>query len=99
MTTTACHTATWVDLPDHDSGTVGQYYCSMCKLTLELAYTRHYEASATGWHWTIRDAGGQIVDSAGNKHAPKYESAVGALEEVKEEAVRRFNSTPCAYIN
>ena len=95
----SCHNATWVYVPDYDSQEVGQYYCSTCKLVVELGYNRHYEASATGWHWKIRDSSGQIVDSAGNKHIPKYEPAVGALDEVKDEAIRRFDSIPCLRSN
>jgi hypothetical protein len=93
------HNATWVYVPDYASGTIGQYYCSTCKLTLELGYNRHYEATATGWYWTIRDRSGQIVDSAGNKRASKYEPAVGALEEVKQEAKGRFDSITCRQVN
>jgi hypothetical protein len=89
------HEATWVQVPDFETGSVGQYYCSRCKMHLALGYNRHYVESATGWHWEIRDGNGQIVESAGNKCASKYEPAVGALDDVREEALRRFNFLPC----
>jgi hypothetical protein len=99
MTAKSGHNATWLYAPDCDSRAVGQYYCAKCRLTLELGYNRHYESSVTGWHWTIKDGSGEIVDAAGNKLAPKYEPDVGALAEIKEEAVRRFDSIPCARAN
>jgi hypothetical protein len=94
------HEATWAQLPDIDTGSVGQYYCSRCKLLLTIGYNRHYQESATGWHWEICEGdGGQIVESAGNKYATKYEPAIGVLDDVREEALRRFNALPCRRAN
>ena len=93
------HEATWVQVPEFESGTVGQYYCSKCKLELDIGYNQHYIESCIGWHWKIRDSSGQVVDSAGNKHASKYEPDIGALDEIKEEGLRRFDSIPCLRSN
>jgi hypothetical protein len=93
------HDATWAQVPDCDSGAVGQYYCSTCKLQLTIEYQRHYEESLTGWHWQIQDSDGHVVDSAGNKYATKYESGIGLLDEVREEGLRRFDSVPCRRSN
>lgn len=51
--------------------------------------------SATGWHWTIEDGAGQMIDSAGNKNASKYEPEVEELDTVMEEGVQKFNALPC----
>jgi hypothetical protein len=71
------HEATWIQVPDFDTRLVGQYYCSLCKFQLLIAYNQHYEPAATGWHWTIQDSDGRTLDSAGKKHVSNYDPAVG----------------------
>jgi hypothetical protein len=95
----ADHKASWVQVPDLDTGGVGQYYCSECKLQLDIGYNRHYAESATGWYWNIQDGDGQIIDSAGNEYVAKYEPAIGALDDVREEGLRAFDSLPCRRCN
>src|ERR1700723_3153263 len=89
------HEATWVQVPDFDTGRVGQYYCSKCRLVLLLAYNKHYIESAMGWHWEIHDGNGQTLESAGNKYVSKYEPAIGVMDDIREEGLRRFDSFPC----
>jgi hypothetical protein len=91
----AIHEATWVYLPALETGQCGQYYCSKCKSQLIIAYNKHYIETLTGWHWKIEDSTGQQVDSMGNKHVSKYEPDIQALDEIKEDGLRRFNSLPC----
>jgi hypothetical protein len=95
----ATHEATWAQLPDSATGSIGQYYCGKCKLLLLLAYNQHYVESTTGWHWEIQDANGQVIESAGNKHVSKYELAVVVLDDVREEGLRKFDSLPCQRSN
>jgi len=89
----ANHDAKWAYEPDLSS--IGQYYCSMCGLELEIRYYKSDTESPKGWHWDIRNSSFQIVDSMGNKYASKYEPDVGALTEVKEDGLQHFKSRPC----
>ena len=91
----ARHEACWAQDPDLDTKNVGQYYCSKCKLRLVVWYNQNYVESATGWYWEIRDSDNQIVDSAGNKYIETYEPAIGLLDDIKEEGLRKFESWPC----
>jgi len=93
------HEAKWIQLPDLDTKAIGQYYCSKCKLQLEIGFNLHYEQSATGWYWEISDSSGQVVDSMGNRHAFKYEPGIGMLEEIKTEGIQRLNSLDCRRSN
>jgi hypothetical protein len=67
---------------------------------LDIWYNQNRDVeSCTGWHWEISDGSGQVRDSAGNKHARRYEPDIGALDEIKKEALLRFNSLPCSRSN
>lgn len=93
------HEGAWCQQPDK-SGSIGQYYCSKCKLTLEIGYNQNRDAEAcTGWYWQIIDSSSNVVAEAGNKHAPKYEFDVDALDEVRREGLLRFDSVPCQRSN
>lgn len=93
------HEAKWEQQPDK-SGSVGQYYCARCKLTLQVWYNENRVVErCTGWYWQIEDGSGAIIDSAGNKYAPKYEVDSEALDEVRQEGVLRFESVPCRRAN
>jgi len=90
----ASHEAAWASHPDFETEQYGQYYCSKCKSQLIVGYNKHYIESLVGWHWKIWDSASQEVDSMG-KYASIYEPDINALEEIKEEGLRRFDSLPC----
>ena len=94
----ASHEANWAQEPDVNN--IGQYYCSKCKLELNIWYSKNSDGeSCNGWYWEISDGSGQVVNSAGNKRAPRYEPDVEALDEIKKEALLRFDSLPCSRSN
>jgi hypothetical protein len=95
----AGHDAKWTQVPDFDTGAVGQYYCSRCKLLLMVGYNKNENESATGWFWEIHDSVGGMVDSAGNEYVATYEPGIGLLDDVREEGLRRFDAVPCRRSN
>jgi hypothetical protein len=93
------HEAAWEQQPDIIGG-VGQYYCTKCKLTLEVGYNQNRDAEVcSGWQWEIVDHSGKVVYSNGNKYVRKYEFDAEALEDVKKEGLLRFDSVPCRRCN
>ena len=96
----AGHEAKWAQQPDFHSESVGQYYCSKCKLELDIWYNQNRANEfCTGWHWRIRDDGGHgRSDYAGGAQA-KYIPDVEALAEVRREGLERFDSFPCLRSN
>jgi hypothetical protein len=64
-----------------------------------LGYNKHYEESARGWHCEIQSGDGQVLEFMGNRYVSKYDPAVGALDDVREEGLQKFNYLPCRRSN
>jgi hypothetical protein len=94
------HEARWARQPEVGTGSIGQYYCSKCKLELDVGYGQNRDnESCTGWHWEIEDHSGHGRNASAGTSAAKYVVDPDALDEVKAEGLARFDSFPCLRSN